>query len=154
MEIRYKWKQWKYRTFFLILIGYCFKINLFLKIFLFWHQSYMGLIIHTTSFRTSKIIVTLIYVCLHEVGRKTGILQNVICRTETIDDDAAQQSPPLKNWPQAADRPTVVPKRLKPVKNKLSWYDFTNFFQASFSRLTSASYYCRNYIKSLLKFGR
>ena len=77
----------------------------------------MGLIIHTTSFRTSKIIVTLIYVCLHEVGRKTGILQNVICRTETIDDDAAQQSPPLKNWPQTADWPTVVPKWLKRAKN-------------------------------------
>ena len=82
----------------LILIGYCFKINFFLKSknILFWHQTYIGLIIHTNSSQTSKIIVTLIYVCLHEVGRKTGILQNVICRTETIDDDAAQQSPPLK----------------------------------------------------------
>ena len=113
----------------------------------------MGLIIQTTSFRTSKIIVTLIYVCLHEVGRKTGILQNVICRTETIDDDAAQQSPPLKNWPQTADRPTVVPKRLKPAKNKISWYDFTNFFQAIFSRftLTSVSYYCSNSYKKFVK---
>ena len=68
-------------------------------------------------FKKSKIIVTLIYVCLHEVGRKTGILQNVICRTETIDDDAAQQSPPLKNWPQTADWPTVVLKWLKCAKN-------------------------------------
>jgi hypothetical protein len=88
-------------NFFLILIEYRFKINLFLK-----KQNYYilasityeldHLIIHTNSSRTSKIIITLIYVCLHEVGRKTGILQNVICRTETIDDDAAQQSPPLK----------------------------------------------------------
>ena len=113
----------------------------------------MGLIIHTKSSRTSKIIVTLIYVCLHEVGRKTGILQNVICRTETIDGDAAQQSPSLKNWPQTADWPTVVPKRLKPAKNKLSWYDLTSFSkQVSENSITSVSGHGLHYIFKTCQF--